>query len=340
MRFARALAGMLLLVIGIAALVAGGALWVVARYADPDGDFHARFEPVRTTGHAVVVTDVAGLLRRDAPFVRAGSNRLRLSARTADGPAFLGLAPTAEVRRWLGDAPYATVGRVAVTRGALPVRLDPVDGTAPAAPPAGPIGRAFWVREGIGVLEWDPAEFDDRSLSLVLMRPDGRADVSVDVRADLRAAWLTPARWALPPAGVLLAGLAVLLLGRPPRPREVVFVVEPDQVPVLARRLGVTSLSALGAPPVRPAATPTIPAERPLVAVGAVAAGRPAIGPAAAERSAVSAGRPRTLADLDTDTRQAGEGRSVRRPDPLVWPPLPAEGAARPTPEAAGPDRN
>src|SRR5687767_609441 len=110
MRFARALAGMLLLVIGIAALVAGGALWAVARYADPDGDFRARFEPVRTTGHAVVVTDVAGLLRRDAPFVLAGSNRLRLTARTADGPAFLGLAPTAEVRRWLGDAPHATVG--------------------------------------------------------------------------------------------------------------------------------------------------------------------------------------------------------------------------------------
>lgn len=272
MRFARALAGMLLLAIGITALVAGAALWAVTRHADPDGDFHARLEPVRTTGHAVVVTDLAGLLRRDAPFVPGGVDRLRLSARTADGPAFLGLAPTAEVRRWLGDAPYGTVGRVVVTRGALPVRVDPVTGTPGATPPPGPVGRPFWLRAGVGFLEWDPAEFDDRSVSLVLTRPDGRADVAVDVRADLRANWLAPARWALPPVGALLVGLS-LLLGRPPRPREVVFVVEPDQVPVLAQRLGVTSLSALGGP-TRPAGDPLpTPPDRPLVTVGAVAPG-------------------------------------------------------------------
>ncbi|MFI6823983.1 hypothetical protein ACIBJE_24035 [Micromonospora sp. NPDC050187] len=306
MRFARALAGMLLLVIGIPALVAGGALWIVAHRADPDGEFRARFEPVTTTGHAVVVTDLPDLLRRDAPFVHAGANRLRLTARTADGPAFLGLAPTAEVDRWLGDAPRATLTRVVVARGALPARVEPAGRAEPADPAPGPLGRPFWTREGVGVLEWNPAEFGDQPLSLVLMHPDGRAGLALDVRAELRPGWLTPARWALPAGGALLVALALLLLLRPPRPREVVFVVEPDQVPILAQRLGVTSLSALGSSSGDPA-----PAERTLVAVGS--GGRPAIGPVP--------GRPATLADLPAD-RRATEGDRQPVPSGLVWPPL------------------
>ena len=69
MRFVRAIAGMLLLVIGIPALLAGGALWLVARHADPGGAFAARFETVRTPGHAVVVTDLDGCCaqRRRSP---------------------------------------------------------------------------------------------------------------------------------------------------------------------------------------------------------------------------------------------------------------------------------
>lgn len=314
MRFARALAGMLLLVIGIPALVAGGALWIVARQADPDGGFRARLEPVTTPGHAVVVTDLPDLLRRDAPFVHAGTNRLRLTARTAEGPAFLGLAPTAEVDRWLGDAPRAALTRIVVARGALPARVAPVGRADPVEPAPGPVGRPFWVHEGIGVLEWTPAELDDQPLSLVLMRPDGRADLTLDVRAELRPAWLTPARWALPAGGALLVALALVLLLRPPRPREVVFVVEPDQVPILAQRLGVTSLSALGDP-----APP--PPERTLVAVGS------------GDRAAIGAapGRPTTLADLATG-RRGPEGERLVPPG-LVWPPLASDGTG---PAASG----
>ena len=49
--------------------------------------------PCRHSGHAVVVRDVDELLRAEAPFARAGQARLRLDARTPDGPAFVGLAP-------------------------------------------------------------------------------------------------------------------------------------------------------------------------------------------------------------------------------------------------------
>ncbi|MFF5052225.1 hypothetical protein ACFY1S_03430 [Micromonospora sp. NPDC000663] len=330
MRFVRVIAGVLLLVVGIPVLFAGGALWLVTRHADPGGSFAARFETVRAPGHAVVVGDLDRLLRQEAPFARTAQTRLRVDARTPDGPAFVGLAPTAEVRRWLESVPHATVRRVALARGPLPVRLDPAGPTvAPGAhEAASPLGRPFWVREGIGSLEWTADDLAGEPMSLVVMRPDGGADLALDLRAELRATWTGPATWGLLALGVLLVVGAVLLLLRPQRPREVVFVVEPDQVPVLAGRLGVTSLSGLG---VREPATPPLPAVRQLAPVGSGERPRSAIGAEPA--------RPATLADLDAPTE---------RPYPpevtlsLAWPPAGAEPTAQPVAvdeTASGPPR-
>ncbi|MCI4064606.1 hypothetical protein MRQ36_19300 [Micromonospora sp. R77] len=147
---------MLLLTIGIPALLAGGVLWTVARHADPDGGFGARVETVRTPGRAVLVTDVDELLRAEAPFVRAGQARLRITAGTPDGPAFVGLAPTDQVRRWLDPVPHATVRRVALARGPLPVRLDQAGPTAVTAPAAVPGDQTFWVRDGLGAVGGAP----------------------------------------------------------------------------------------------------------------------------------------------------------------------------------------
>ncbi|RQX05086.1 hypothetical protein [Micromonospora inaquosa] len=322
MRFVRVIAGVLLLVVGIPALFVGGGLWLVTQHADPGGAFTGRLETVRTPGHAVVVTDLDRLLRQDAPFARTAQTRLRLEARTTGGPAFVGLAPTAEVRGWLESVPHATVRRVALARGPLPVRLDPAGPAAdtPGATTADgsvtPLGRPFWVREGIGSLEWSADDLADEPMSLVVMRPDGGADLALDLRAELRAGWTGPAAWGLLTVGVLLVVGAVLLLLRPLRPREVIFVVEPDQVPVLAGRLGVTSLSGLG--PRQPESGPSLPA-RQLTPVGAGTAERP---------RSIGAARPATLADLD---------EPVRLPRPpevtlsLAWPPAdPDQPTARP----------
>ncbi|MFI1192446.1 hypothetical protein ACH4T9_04105 [Micromonospora sp. NPDC020750] len=160
--------------------------------------------------------------------------------------------------------------------------------------------------------------------------PDGGVTArigAVDLQAELAAGWFPVAVWALIVLGGLLVVSAALLL-RPVRPREVVFVVEPDQVPVLAGRLGMTSLDALGA---GPAPAPAVPAERQLVAVGPPAGRpRPALGPAPARR-------PATLADLAPPSP----------PAPLAWPPLNPEATARPVrieprrirPAAPGPAR-
>lgn len=314
MRFVRTIAGMLLLTMGIPALLAGVALCAAARHADPDGGFGARFETVRTPGRAVLVSDVDELLRAEAPFARTGEARLRLTARTADGPAFVGLAPTEAVRHWLEPVSHATVRRVALARGPLPVRLDPAGPAAADTGTAVPLDQPFWVREGIGSLEWSPGELADQSLSLVVMRPDGRSDLTLDLRAELRADWFPGAAWGLLAGGILLVALALVLLLRPIRPREVVFVVEPDQVPVLAGRLGVSSLSGLGAQPTARDRRPL--AERQLVPVGPVPAERPrpAIGP-------VPSRRPASLGDLPEST-----GMTTT----WSWPPDSAEETARP----------
>ncbi len=315
MRFVRTIAGMLLLAGGIPALLVGTGLWGAARHADPDGGFGARFETVRTPGQAVLVTDVDRLLRAEAPFARTGQARLRLTARTADGPAFLGLAPTDQVGRWLTDVPHATVHRVALARGPLPVRVAPAGPAAAGTVTPNPLAQDFWVREGIGAIEWNPAELAGRSLSLVVMRPDGRADLALELRAELRLGWFPATAWALLAGGTLLVVLAVVLLLRPVRPREVVFVVEPDQVPVLAGRLGVSSLSGLGSGEDRPD-----PAERQLVAVGSGHTQRPraAIGP-------VPSRRPRSLADLPA--RPAWSWPSAATPETPR--PSPVDGPAR-----------
>ncbi|MCZ7439399.1 hypothetical protein O7598_23550 [Micromonospora sp. WMMC241] len=99
----------------------------------------------------------------------------------------------------------------------------------------------------------------------------------------LRGGWSTGAAGALLAGVALLVMFAAVLLLRPHRPREVVFVVEPDQVPVLAGRLGISSLSELGRQP-GPASRPA----RQLVAVGSSPGvrTRPAIAPAPSRRPA------------------------------------------------------
>ncbi|WP_431974237.1 hypothetical protein [Micromonospora haikouensis] len=147
---------------------------------------------------------------------------------------------------------------------------------------------------------------------------------AVALQARASADWFPTAAWLLGVLGVLLVASAALLL-RPARPREVVFVVEPDQVPVLADRLGVTSLSGLGA---RPVPAPAV-ADRQLVAVGASAERpRPALGPAPARR-------PVTLADLAPPPGPArpaspsGPASSVLA-GPPAWPPAAPEATTRP----------
>ncbi|GAB2937282.1 hypothetical protein GCM10027280_26830 [Micromonospora polyrhachis] len=259
MRFGRAIVGILLLIIGLPGLLVGGALWMVLQHRDDSGAFSASMEKLDTPGYAVVVPDLATLLYRDAPFTRTDQGLLRLTAQTPDGAVFLGLAPTDTITAYLAEAPYVAVDRVAVTRGPLPVRVKPVmpvqsslpgPNTSPVSssepPVEPPRAQSFWVQQGYGTIDIDHAALRDQGLGLVLMRADAEPGISLDMRAEVRTGWLDPMAWGSLAGGVVLTMLGVAVLVWRSRPREVIFVVEPDQVPLLAARVGISSLAELG----------------------------------------------------------------------------------------------
>ncbi|WP_018801814.1 hypothetical protein [Salinispora arenicola] len=140
------------------------------------------------------------------------------------------------------------------------------------------------------------------------------ADLTLDLRAELRADWVAPVTAGLLVGGMLLVSAALALLLRPVRPREVVFVVEPDQVPVLAGRLGVTSLNGLGVPVAQDRGR-VVPSSRQLVSVGApVERPRPMPRPAG-PRTPVPAGNQRvTENDLSWPFREAAEAEAPPNP--------------------------
>jgi len=103
MRVFRTILGMLLLTAGLPTLLVGAAFWATMQHRDPGGAFTGDMQRVATSGYALVVDDFDGLLREDAPFVRIGDTRLQLTAESGGAPAFLGIAPAAEVARYLAD---------------------------------------------------------------------------------------------------------------------------------------------------------------------------------------------------------------------------------------------
>jgi hypothetical protein len=120
-----------------------------------------------------------------------------------------------------------------------------------------PGAQSLWVRYGVGVLDLTADDVRGHRLSLVVMRPDARPGIVADLRAEIRPGWLEPVAWVLVAVGGLFALLGIVLLARPIRPREVVFVVEPDQVPAFAARLGIAALNDLGRTAARTNQTPS-----------------------------------------------------------------------------------
>src|SRR5690242_17669507 len=154
MRVLRTILGMLLLTIGLPSLLAGAGLWAAMQHRDQGGAFSGDLQRLITPGYALVVPDVDHLLRTDAPFTRIVDTQLRITVRSQDGPAFLGIAPTAAVEQYLYGVPHSTIESIDIGTGALPVATTILGGRR--APSVIPTRAPFWLRTGDGALAWSP----------------------------------------------------------------------------------------------------------------------------------------------------------------------------------------
>ncbi|WP_051808806.1 hypothetical protein [Actinoplanes subtropicus] len=244
MRVLRTILGMLLLTIGLPSLLAGAGLWAAMQHRDQGGAFSGDLQRLITPGYALVVPDVDHLLRSDAPFTRLTHTQLRITVRSQDGPAFVGIAPTAAVDEYLYGVPHSTVESVDIGTGALPVATRIVGGRqAPAEIPA---RASFWLRTGDGALAWSPGEVTGGPYSLVVMSPGAKPGLQLTTTAELRPGWLDSGTWGLLTLGTLLVMGGLIVLAWPARRREVVYVVEPSQVPDLMAAIGAPLPLSLG----------------------------------------------------------------------------------------------
>jgi hypothetical protein len=145
--------------------------------------------------------------------VLLGRVRIQVAPANSDSPVFVGIAPSADVDR------YLTGVRHTVISDYWSGRTHEVAGSSPAIPPG---AQDFWVAAdsgpGVRTLLWDPA---NGSWTVVVMNVDGRpgVDVGADLGARLPAlTWIGVVSLVL---GVLLAtGAALLITGAIRRARR------------------------------------------------------------------------------------------------------------------------
>ena len=160
-------------------------------------------EATLSTGRYALVTEAAGLGGGglDATVrVRVRSNQ--------GGPVFVGVAPAADVERYLAGSAYDELVDVRLS----PLRATPVpsDGTRAPAPPAdGP--RWTVSASGSGEQTID-VPVHDGGRRLVIMNADAAAGVDVTAALSVRAPFLRRLALGLLVAGAVVAPIGALLL--------------------------------------------------------------------------------------------------------------------------------
>ena len=159
------------------ALLAGGAALVVVDQTqrDDDGFLMSPTQDFVSPTYAIVSesADIDSDGGEWALDTFLGTVRIRSES---DRPLFVGIAPAAEVDRYLGDVERDVVDD-------LDSSGDPEYARRPGdAPPAAPGTQAFWAASSSGVgeqtLEWDPEDGDWRA---VVMNEDATRDMAADM---------------------------------------------------------------------------------------------------------------------------------------------------------------
>jgi hypothetical protein len=196
--------GCLFALSAVGLLVAGGGLLFADRVMRVDGYVTSDTTRLASNGHAVVSSPVdLNVEGPDWPVLRSIFGEVRIRA-TAERPAdevFLGIAPAAEVDRYLKGVAYAEVASI----GADTSSTERIGRVRPGAPTE----RGFWTAQvsgsGTQSLTWTPVS---GTWDFVAMNADGSRPVAV--QADIGAT--VPAlTWVA--VGLLVLGALLLALG-------------------------------------------------------------------------------------------------------------------------------
>ena len=190
------LVGLILLIPGI----------VIAALFGPDGTASASPVSLQTPTAALVTPST----QVSTGGLQAGSVRFDITAQS-DTPIFIGVAPTADLDRYLGSVPVDELTNVRISNG-FSYDVTRRGSGPPAALPA-PTSQAFWVAKASGTgtqsIRWNGSS---GSYEIVLMNADGSPGVSSQVGAGLHLAFMWPLALGMIVAGSVLLLLAVLFL--------------------------------------------------------------------------------------------------------------------------------
>lgn len=214
--------GILLALMGLPLLLGGlGLGWAMATQRDDDGFFSTPTEQLST--QTVALSSEVVNLGKAGPNDWWADHHLatvRLSARSEGARAvFIGIAPSADVARYLGSASYDEISELRTDPFDYSLTRRGIGGDLSAAP----TDQGFWTAQSSGpgtqALTWD---LQPGTYTAVVMNLDGSPGVDVDLSASGRLGWLTPLAWSLGLlGGTLILGAALLVVygARPPGPR-------------------------------------------------------------------------------------------------------------------------
>ncbi|MER7504393.1 DUF4389 domain-containing protein [Nonomuraea pusilla] len=203
-------AGAVLVFCGLGAAAAGTGGTFVSMARGDDGFLSSGAERVSTSAYALTL-EPGAVTGNGVDLMGDAVGTVRLTATGAGAPAFVGIAPKADVERYLNGVSHDRITRLSFpapgsSSGPADVGYERHAGGAPSGLPA---AQRFWSASGTGAVTWNlrPGEW-----AVVVMNADGSAGVTTDLRV---AATLPGLRGLtaglLVAAGLLLVGGGALI---------------------------------------------------------------------------------------------------------------------------------
>lgn len=200
-----------LLTFGAAGAFVGGGTLVWANQQLREGDYLMSPEAAVTTEQYAVVSESVHLEGGGLDWVVdevVGDVRLEVTASDPNVDVFVGVAPSADVARYLQDVGYAEIDDIDRARDGRSARVVLTEHPA-GAPTVLPTDSDIWIAatsgSGTQSLTWRASEGD---WTLLVMPADGTAGMSAELRIGASVPGLP---WVI--AGIFAAGAALLALG-------------------------------------------------------------------------------------------------------------------------------